>query len=143
MSFASDPALASDRPAAAQSSSRPVTAKRQRRSKRAVASEVVLQHYLNRVDPAVARSFSDEQREAIKTMLGARGAARHLVEVRRSVPFGRRRWYVVFLFGTERRSLQRLKSEGMISRPFNLLVYLVLGVLVLAPAIGLITALGL
>lgn len=142
MSIASDPAIADQGPAAAQATSGS-TVRRHRASARAAYGEVVLGHYLKRIDPAVAKSFTDEQREAIKTMLGVRGAAKHMVELRRSVPLGRKRWYLVFLFGAERRSLHRLERDGAVSRPFNLLIYVLLGTVAFALAIGAIAALKL
>lgn len=117
--------------------SRPAT---RNRRVRLGAGDAVLDHYLKRVDPEVAASFTDEQRAAIKTMLGARGIAKHWVEVRRSLPLGRRRFYLVFLLGAERRSLSRLHLEGQVSRPLALLVYVGLAVLALAPVIGVLAA---
>ncbi len=75
-------------------------------------SDAFLDHYLRRIDPEVAASFTEEQREAIKLMLGARQLARHLVELRRSIPIAGKRFYVVLLFGRERRQFQRLYSQG-------------------------------
>lgn len=101
------------------------------RSKR--NNEISLDPYLRRLDPEVAASFSDVQREALKDMLCARGVARHLVEIRRSIPFGRRRFYVVFLLGPERRGLSRLYGQGAISARFTVLFYLGLAAVALAP----------
>src|SRR3546814_11088743 len=58
-----------------------------------------LDHYFRRIDPRVAASFSPEQRDAIKAMFGARGVARHTVEIRRSLPIGRGRYYLVLQLG--------------------------------------------
>ncbi|MFQ5775110.1 MAG: hypothetical protein ACE5GS_11375 [Kiloniellaceae bacterium] len=106
-------------------------------------SDVVLEHYLKRVDPEVAAGFTEDQREAIKIMLGTRGVANHKVEIRRSVPFGRRRFYLVVLMGREHRALARLYGEGMVSGRFNALVYLGLAALLLTPLIGLLAIAGL
>ena len=95
-----------------------------------------IEHYFRRIDPRVAESFSPEQQDAIKTMFGARGVARHAVEVRRSVPIGRRRFYLVLLLGRERRTFGRLYSDGSISRPFNLLGYTITAALWILPAAG-------
>ena len=75
-------------------------------------------------------------------LLGLRRITDHTVEVRRSVPFGRRRYYVVFLFGPEKRTFSRLFSEGNVSRPFNLLVYGALVLLAAAPVAGALRLLG-
>lgn len=93
-----------------------------------------LDHYFKRIDPRIAASFTAEQREAIKTMFGARGIARHAVEIRRSLPIGRGRYYLVLLLGRERRSIARLYSEGTVSTPFTLLGYAVTAALWLLPA---------
>ena len=103
------------------------------RRRRHRIDDAVLDSYLRRIDPAVAASFTPVQREALKTMLGARERARHLLEIRRSIPFGRRWFYIVFLIGAERRSLARLYREGAVSRPFATLVYLVLATLFATP----------
>lgn len=95
-----------------------------------------LDHYFKRIDPRLAASFSAEQCEAIKAMFGARGIARHAVEIRRSLPIGRGRYYLVLLLGRERRTIGRLYSEGTISRPFTLLGYAITAALWLLPAIG-------
>lgn len=95
-----------------------------------------LDHYFKRIDPRVATSFSPEQCEAIKTMFGARGIAKHSVEIRRSLPIGRGRYYLVLLLGRERRTFGRLYSEGAISGPFNILGYAITAALWMLPAVG-------
>ena len=95
-----------------------------------------IDHYFKRIDPRVAETFTPEQCEAIKTMFGARGMAQHAVEVRRSLPIGRRRYYLVLLLGRERRTFGRLYSEGAISGSFNLLGYAITAALWTLPAAG-------
>lgn len=95
-----------------------------------------IDHYFKRIDPAVAASFTQEQRDAIKVMFGARGVAQHSVEIRRSLPIGRRRYYLVLLMGREQRTFGRLYREGAISDPFNLLGYAITAGLWLLPAAG-------
>ena len=109
----------------------------------APSSEEVLQRYLKRLEPEVAESFTSEQREAIKTMLGAREVARHVVEIRRSIPFGRKRFYTVLLIGRDQRSLRRLRRAGEVSRGFTLAIYAGLAALALAPAAGVALAFAL
>ena len=118
----------------------PQSAGRRGRPRHAPSAEEVLRHYLKRLDPEVAESFTSEQREAIKVMLGAREVAKHFVEVRRSIPFGRKRFYTVLLIGREQRSLGRLRREGEDSRRFTLALYTGLAALILAPAIGVALA---
>ncbi len=100
--------------------------------------DVFLDHYFKRLDPEVAANFTAEQCEAIKIMFGSRGIAKHAVEVRGSVPFGRLRFYVVFLLGRERRAFSRVYSQGLNSSRFNALFYLGLGALCLAPVFALL-----
>lgn len=95
-----------------------------------------IDHYFKRIDPHLAETFTQDQREAIKTMFGARGMAQHAVEVRRSLPIGRRRYYLVLLLGRERRTFGRLHSEGAISGSFNLLGYAITAALWTLPAAG-------
>ncbi len=95
-----------------------------------------IDHYFKRIDPQTAASFTVEQREAIKTMFGGRGIAKHTVEVRRSLPIRRRRYYLVLLLGRERRTFGRLYSEGAVSGAFNLVGYAITAALWVLPAIG-------
>lgn len=100
------------------------------------ARDPFIDHYFRRIEPGVAASFTAEQRRAIKTMFGARGMAQHTVEVRRSLPLGRRRFYLVLLMGREQRTFGRLHRDGAISGPFNLLGYAITAGLWLVPAVG-------
>lgn len=102
------------------------------------SKESFLNHYLKRLNPEVATSFTPEQRDAIMIMFGAREIANHSIEVRRSIPFGRRRFYLIFLMGPERRDFVRLHSQGAVSRRFNILFYLGAGALLLAPVLALL-----
>lgn len=95
-----------------------------------------IDHYFKRIDPQVAASFTEEQCEAIKSMFGARGMAQHAVEIRRSLPIGRRRYYLVLLLGRERRTFGRLHSDGAISGSFNLLGYAITAAMWMLPAAG-------
>lgn len=99
-----------------------------------------IEHYFKRIDPRMAASFTAEQCAAIKEMFGARGVAKHAVELRRSVPIGRQRYYLVLLLGRERRAFDRLFSEGAISKPFNILGYTITAALWLTPAIAAVVA---
>ncbi len=142
MSHASNPTL--DQPAKAGAGPTAISARKARRAAARNASDrAFLDHYFRRLDPVVAASFTAEQRDAIATMFGARGIARHAVEVRRSVPFpGGWRLYLVFLLGRERRAMSRLYSQGMVSGRFNVMFYLGLGALFLLPVLILLTAGG-
>ncbi len=142
MSHASIPVL--DQSAGAGAGPAAISARKARRAEARNASDrAFLEHYFRRLDPEVAASFSAEQRAAMATMFGARGIARHAVEVRRSVPFpGGRRLYMVFLLGRERRTISRLYSQGMVSGRFNAVFFLGLGALFLLPVLILLAAGG-
>ncbi len=142
MSHASSPAL--DQSAKAGAGPAAISARKARRAEARKASDrAFLDHYFRRLDPEVAASFSAEQRAAIATMFGARGIARHAVEVRRSLPVpGGRRLYLVFLLGRERRAISRLYNQGMVSGRFNVVLYLGLGALFLLPVLILLAAGG-
>ncbi len=92
--------------------------------------------YFQRIDPAVADSFTSEQRAALRLMFGGRAPGRHLVDFRRSLPLFGQRIYLVLLFGKERRSLDRLAREGMLSRGSTWLMYLLLLLLLAIPLLG-------
>jgi len=68
-------------------------------------------------------------------MFGSRGVTKHLLELRRSVPFGRKRFYLVLLFGNERRSLMRLTSRNQASPAFAFFFYLLAASLLLLPVL--------
>lgn len=140
MSHASIPVL--DQPAKASAGRASISARKARRAEaRSASDRAFLDHYFRRLDPEVAASFTAPQRDAIATMFGARGIARHAVEVRRSIPFpGGWRLYLVFLLGRERRTISRLYSQGMVSGRFNAVFYLGLGALFLLPVLILLAA---
>ncbi len=101
--------------------------------------QAFLDHYLKRLEPEVADSFSEAQKQAIWTLFGARGITKHAVELRRALPLpGGRRFYVVFLCGRERRGITRLHGHGESSRLTDLLWYLGLGTLCLTPVLALL-----
>lgn len=110
------------------------------------SGDAILTHYLKRLDPQIAASFTEEQRNALKSLLGARGMARHSLEIRRSLRFGKRCFYLVFLLGDDSRSRNRLVRNRQKSFVSSALSYLgsavywlspvVLGVLLLNWAFG-------
>ena len=63
--------------------------------------------FLARIPRAVARSFSDEQLTAIKTVFGAERWDNHRLDFRGMLWLPFRRWYYVFLAGPERRHRAR------------------------------------
>ena len=73
----------------------------------AYADERFERMFLARIPRAVARSFSDEQLTAIKTVFGAEGWDHHRLDFRGMLWLPFRRWYYVFLAGPERRHRAR------------------------------------
>jgi hypothetical protein len=114
-----------------------------RRKSADVSKETFLNHYFKRLNPEVAATFTAEQRDAISIMFGAREIADHSIEIRRSFPFGRRRFYLVFLMGPERRNFARLHRHIAVARPFNFLFYLAAGFVLLLPVLALLYGVGL
>ena len=108
-----------------------------------------LRRFFARIPDDTAASFSDAQLDAIKLCFGARGWGRHRIDIRLSVPLIRRRWYLVLLAGTERRSPDRRTADRLL-HPFataaNALALIAFAVVLLVPAVlafyGLKSALG-
>ncbi len=114
-------------------------AKDRRAGTRHPTDQAFVDHYLKRLDPEVANSFSEEQKRAIWTLFGARGITKHTIELRRALPLpGGRRFYMVFLCGREQRGISRLHGLGESSRLSDLLWYLGLGALCLTPVLALL-----
>ncbi len=74
--------------------------------------DVVTTRFLARLPPALARSFSAEQLEAIHHAFGMRYRMDHAIDLRRtlSLPWGR--FYVVFLAGPDHRRDRTPRSLG-------------------------------
>ncbi len=111
------------------SRSKPTTAPPRRTAR--ISDDEFLAHYLRRIDPAVAASFTKEQRHAIRIMFGDRGATRHAVDVRCTFPLGWRRCYLVFLLGRDRRRIIRPRN-GLPGDMGDWLAYLVMSLGLLA-----------
>lgn len=73
----------------------------------------------------MAASFTKEQRRAIRTMFGDRGATRHAIDIRCTFPLGWRRFYLVFLAGRDRRRIIRPRN-GLPGEMGDWLAYLIL-----------------
>ncbi len=66
---------------------------------------------LEQMDPEVARSFTQAQLQEIKRVLPAPASRRLPIDIRITVPFLRRRYFITVLAGPEQRSEERLKVE--------------------------------
>lgn len=85
-----------------------------------------LDNYLKRIDPAIAASFTEEQRRAIRSMFDGRVVRDHKIDIRHSFGFGRHRFYMVILGGRERRLLPKSRPQDPLSQIAGLLGYLAL-----------------
>ncbi len=121
----------SGRPAAVALNSQPQSTTAPSRRATRLSDDEFLTHYFRRIDPAVAASFTKEQRHAIRTMFGDRGATRHAVDVRCTFPLGWRRFYLVFLLGRDRRRIIRPRN-GLPGDMGDWLAYLVMSMGLLA-----------
>ena len=68
-----------------------------------MAESQALALFLSRIEPALARSFTKAQREAIDLHFGMRYRARHLIDWRRRILLPFSRFYIVLLAGREPR----------------------------------------
>lgn len=101
-----------------------------------------LSHYFRRIDPEVAKSFTEDQRTAMRTMFANRDIAKHALEVRRTLSFGRKRFYLIFLLGRERRAYERDGRSGGRPQGFNLLFYVAVSAAWLVPGFLLARLIG-
>lgn len=88
--------------------------------------------FLARVPKALANSYTDAQLDAIKRAYGARTRGAHLVDIRLSVPWITRRFYVVFLAGGERRPAGRVALERALRPMWTIANALFIGLFILA-----------
>ncbi len=95
--------------------------------------------FFARIPAETAASFTPAQLTAIRMAFGARRWGHHAVDLRKSFPLLRRRFYLVLLIGAEHRTAERLRAEGEMFGTFgNVLIALVyLGVLLVPLLAGL------
>ena len=101
------------------------------------ARDAEINEILGRIDPEIAATFTSEQRRVLRSLLTTRGATRHILELRRTLPIFGKRYYLAAFFGRERRfaNLTReLTMKGMVCRYF---VYLGVAMTLLVPFFGL------
>jgi hypothetical protein len=75
------------------------------------SSDLEFEELFAQISPEVAATFSSEQIDTIKWSFNYRRWTRHPIDWRISLPILGWRFYIIFLAGEERRSLQRLMSE--------------------------------
>lgn len=78
----------------------------------------LINSFLSELPAKTAASFTPNQLEAIKRQFGNRKwTGSHPVDIRLSIPFIGRGFYLVFLMGRERRSKERLRND-QVFHPF-------------------------
>jgi hypothetical protein len=63
------------------------------------------------MNPEVARSFTEAQLQELERVFVVPASSRVPIDIRITVPFFWRRFFITFLAGPERRSTERLKEE--------------------------------
>ncbi len=113
------------------------------------ADDDFIQKFLSRIPEVTAASFSEEQLTAVKMAFGGRAWGAHGLDIRRSLPFFGRRFYLVWLMGWEHRSPRRItvfhQNHPLVKLSNAIAILVFSGVLLLA-LMGLLyamkTALG-
>ena len=77
----------------------------------APTTDPFLAKFFEGIPAEVAGSFDDAQLDAIKKVFGTRHWSSHAIDIRKSIPFIRRRLYFVFLAGREHRGRDRWQTE--------------------------------
>lgn len=71
----------------------------------------IRERLLGPMDPEIARSFTEDQVRELERVLAATSTRRLPIDIRISVPFFPRGFFVTLLAGPERRSAERLRME--------------------------------
>ena len=66
---------------------------------------------LGTMDPEISKSFTESQLRELERVLASPASRRPPINIRLTVPFLRRRYFMTFLAGRERRSAERLKQD--------------------------------
>jgi hypothetical protein len=74
-------------------------------------NDPIVQRILARVPAEISKTFTDPQLAELKKIFVDRMNNSSAVDVRLSIPFFQRRFYLVCLMGKEKRSLHRLKNS--------------------------------
>lgn len=93
--------------------------------------------FLGRLEPEIANSFTEAQKRALRGLLVTRGASRHMVDLRHTIPFLGKRYYLAFFFGRERRLGQLTRPIGLRGWIWRYLAYLGMALFLLMPFLAL------
>ncbi|MDF5736938.1 MULTISPECIES: hypothetical protein [unclassified Nostoc] len=81
-----------------------------RLTKNSFKNDTFLQQFFASIPPQVVATFSDAQLTELQKVFGKRVSKHHAVDIRLSIPFSKKRFYAVFLFGKEKRLKQNRKD---------------------------------
>ena len=93
-----------------------------------------LQQFFARIPPQTAATFNNAQLTALKQVFGERVTKRHAVDIRLSIPFFPRRFYLVLVLGKEKRSKERFSNQ--IYPPVNRIFLTLLGLVLIISLVG-------
>ncbi|MEH1846620.1 MAG: hypothetical protein V7L25_16900 [Nostoc sp.] len=83
---------------------------RNRLTKYSSKNDTFLQQFSVRIPPQVVATFTDAQLTELQKVFRERVNKRHAVDIRLSIPFIKKRFYLVFLLGKEKRLKQNRKA---------------------------------
>lgn len=106
-------------------------------SNEASARDAELNDILKRINPEVAATFTPAQRRVLRSLLATRGATRHMLDMRHTLPVFGKRYYLAIFFGRERRFANLTRDLAMKDLVCRYLVYLGLALTLLVPFYGL------
>ncbi|MBE9177505.1 hypothetical protein IQ268_02800 [Oculatella sp. LEGE 06141] len=95
-------------------------------------TDPLFEKMIARIAPEAAATFTPYQLEALKLAIHQLKWKSHTVDIRLSIPFPERGFYLVFLAGSEKRSRQRIRA-GQLRQP-RLLAGVMAGLLLLGTA---------
>jgi hypothetical protein len=75
-------------------------------------NDPIIQSFLARIPGEIATTFTDTQLAELKKVFTDSKNTSSSVDIKLSIPFFKRRFYLVFLMGKERRSLERLQKSN-------------------------------
>ncbi|CAM2943178.1 MULTISPECIES: hypothetical protein [Vibrio] len=92
-------------------------------------SDKVIKQFYHTLDSGIAETLNDEQKQAIEHAVKSMGlVARHSIDIRETVPWFGKRFYIVFLCGRDHRKDVRERSK---------LVHFVLTLLILIGVVSI------
>ncbi|MBR8838627.1 MAG: hypothetical protein DSM106950_32660 [Stigonema ocellatum SAG 48.90 = DSM 106950] len=103
-------------------------------NKKSAKNDDFMQWFSTNIPPQTAATFNKAQLTALKQVFSERVPKRHAVDIRMSIPFFIRGFYVVLLLGKEKRSKERLSNE--ISKPVNRIFLTLLGLVFITSLLG-------